>query len=635
MTVAIPCKDFESYRTSQRLIVPVPGVCLVNGNFGSTFDETNDGPIDGANNSISFILEDCTGLWGFGERYDALNSVGLERINRVYEHFTQQGADTYMPVPFFMTNNVGVYIDTKRVCTIVSRIVGTSRTIEGPQVFESFQAVQVWISGELAPEDTIYFFEGPPHTALSEFLRLTGHPVLPPKWAFGPWMSANRWNSQAIVEAEAELAQEHGIPVTALVVEAWSDEATFYRFNDENSDNSFTGTATPAIVSSPWPDVPAMIDRLHAKGIHLILWQIPVFKKLEEGRTHALHETDCQYALDHGLIVRRTDGTPYRIPEGRWFAGSYVPDFTNPETCRWWFGKRQYLLDMGVDGFKTDGGEFIYDTDTCFHDGSTGREMMNGYALSYTKAYTQAIGPDRILFSRAGYTGSQTTPMHWAGDQLSIWTELPSVLRAGLTSSLSGILFWGVDIAGFAGPLPEKELYLRAFALATFVPVMQWHSEPVGGQFADILASQDLVNDRSPWHLAKYYQDPEVLSICRKFTTLRMALLDYIYDEAQYSCDNLQPMMRPLCYEYPDDIACASIDDEFLFGRYLLVAPILSASSERDIYLPIGNWISVDDDVSVVGGGIIHCNFDLSRLGLFVKDCEAGRALLEVFHGNY
>lgn len=115
--------------------------------------------------------------------------------------------------------------------------------------------------------------------------------------------------------------------------------------------------------------------------------------------------------------MRKEDGSPYRIPEGNWFAGSMIPDFTNPETKEDWFGKRQYLLDMGVDGFKTDGGEFIYESDLLFSGGMTGAEAKNAYAQTYTGAYTQFLKEENVLFPERGlrepterpYTGEATS----------------------------------------------------------------------------------------------------------------------------------------------------------------------------------------------------------------------------------
>ena len=175
-----------------------------------------------------------------------------------------------------------------------------------------------------------------------------------------------------------------------------------------------------------------MIEELHQEGIKLVLWQIPVLKKLDDGQWSDQHEIDCQYAIDQELVVKNNDNSPYRITKN-WFAGSLLPDFENSQTREWWFSKRRHLLDMGVDGFKTDGGEFIYDLETKFYSGSNGKSIRNYYPAQYESAYTEFIGKDRILFSRAGYLGSQMTPMHWAGDQFSKFSELKAILNAGIS----------------------------------------------------------------------------------------------------------------------------------------------------------------------------------------------------------
>lgn len=209
-----------------------------------------------------------------------------------------------------------------------------------------------------------------------------------------------------------------------------------------------------------------------------------------------------------------------------------IPDFTDPETVRSWFARRQYLLEMGVDGFKTDGGEFVCDPTVRFADGSTGRQGINGYAQSYTAVYTDFIGPERVLFSRAGYAGQHTTPCYWAGDQQSVNSELRSALTAGLSAAMTGIPFWGFDIGGFAGPLPSPDLYRRATMLACFCPIMQWHSEPDGGQFRDLMPGRTGDNERSPWNMERAFRLPGFAEEMAFWHRLRMNLLPYLYSEA-------------------------------------------------------------------------------------------------------
>ncbi|MCL2085267.1 MAG: glycoside hydrolase [Oscillospiraceae bacterium] len=526
-------------------------------------------------------------VYGFGERFDAFNQIGLERKIQVYEKFTEQGAHTYMPVPFCLTDaGFGVYIDTKQVIAISTR--------RGDKVSSLY--------AKLPDGADVHILHGAPEEIMDGFTRLTGRPKLPPDWAFGLWMSAHRWNTRELVERQTDMAIEHGMKPAVVVIEAWSDEATFYRFDSER-----------------FPDPAGMVRGLHEKGIKCVLWQIPVIKKLDEGQVCPEHDQDCAHAVEKGYAARNPDGTPYTIPEGRWFGGSMIPDFTNPAACDWWFGKRQYLLDMGVDGFKTDGGEFLYDGGPVFHDGSTGADMQNGYALAYTRAYARFIGEGRVLFSRAGFTGSQTAPLHWAGDQRSTWEELRHVLTAGLNAGLSGIAFWGFDIAGFAGRMPSVELYLRAFAMACFSPVMQWHSEPLGGQFAGLMASDDMVNDRSPWNIAARYSNPSVIEICRGYTDERQKLLPYLLEEAAFCAQTGRPLMAPIFFGAHTDKRAYSIEDQYMLGRRLMVAPALrEGMTGREVYFPAGLWRDYWTGEEFQGGLTRTAACELPRIPVFL-----------------
>ena len=325
-----------------------------------------------------------------------------------------------------------------------------------------------------------------------------------------------------------------------------------------------------------------------------MLWQVPVYKQQsdDEIRNHQ-NDLDREDAVKRSLCIHNLDGTPYKIPEGHWFPGSMIPDFTNPETCKTWFGKRQYLLDMGVDGFKTDGGEFVCTDEVSFYDGSTGKESRNCYPQQYTKAYTKFLGDNHVLFSRAGYMGQHTTPCHWGGDQQSTNDELRHVLSAGLSAALSGILFWGFDLAGFAGPLPTLDLYRRATMLACFTPIMQWHSEPDGGQFKELMPGGEGNNERSPWNMAAVYNSPEFVTEMRFWHWLRMNLQPYLMATAFRCAAEKAPMMRPLVYEWPQDKAARQVEDEFLLGDAILVAPLLEENqTAREVYLPEGEWYS-------------------------------------------
>ena len=171
-------------------------------------------------------------------------------------------------------------------------------------------------------------------------------------------------------------------------------------------------------------------------------------------------------------------------------------------------------------------------------------------------------------------------------------------------------------MAGFAGPLPDAELYLRALAVAAFCPVMQWHSEPQAGQYAFTAESRAL-NDRSPWNMALQTGDARVLPRYRALTKLRMRLMDYIYEEAAHCAQSSRPLMAHLIVDFPRDANVWDIEDEYLFGRSLLAAPVLTRGArERRVYLPAGRWQELFSGAWHAGGQWIVC------------PCEAGGALI-------
>ena len=545
-----------------------------------------------------------SGAYGMGEKYDALNQKGKTVVNRVEEKFCFQGDKTYCPAPFFWTDTgFGLYVDTCEVTAF------------------DFRAGEIVVS--LPEAADVVLFTGTPVEMLREYMSLFGKAVLPPEWAFGPWVSANRWSSQADVEKLIENLHQFDFPASVIVLEAWSDEATFYVWNGAKYAPVPDGGALryeDFTFSDPWPDPKRMVDRLHAAGLRLLLWQVPVYKKQSSDEApNEQNDLDRADAVKRGLCVRNADGSPYTIPEDHWFSGSMVPDFTNPAAVESWFSKRQYLLDMGVDGFKTDGGEFIYRDDARFSDGSTGREGSNRYARDYMEAYAHFIGPDRVLFSRAGFSGQHTVPLHWAGDQQSQNSELQSVLRAGLSAAATGILFWGFDLAGFAGPLPTRDLYRRATQMACFCPVMQWHSEPDGGQFRELLPGGDGNNERSPWNIAEAYGDPAFLDEMRFWYQLREKLRPYLWETAQKCVRESKPMLRPLAYEWPDDSNAVDCEDEFLLGDALLIAPLLEEYAEqRTVYLPAGEWVGLFDRESRAGPATVTAGGN-GKLPVFVR----------------
>lgn len=546
------------------------------------------------------------GAYGMGEKFDSLNQKGNTVVNQVREKFCFQGDKTYCPAPFFWTDTgFGLCVDTCETTVF------------------AFQDDLIEV--ELPETADVVLFSGTPETIIRDYMSLSGPAVLPPEWALGIWVSANRWNKQSDVEALLEKLQKYDFPASVVVLEAWSDEATFYIWNEAKYTSVPDGQPLRYddfdFSDSPWPDPAGMIQQVHDAGLKLLLWQAPIYKKQgAEERLNTQNELDRKNAADRKLCVTMPDGSPYTIPEGNWFPGSMIPDFTNPETVKSWFGKRQYLLDLGVDGFKTDGGEFVHSEQAQFYDGSTGKEGVNRYARDYTERYRDFVGSSRVIFSRAGFSGQHTVPCHWGGDQQSQNCELASVLKAGLSAAATGMIFWGFDLAGFAGPLPSLDLYRRATQMACFCPIMQWHSEPDGGQFRELMPGAQGNNERSPWNMAESYAAPGFMDEIRYWHKLHEKLRPYLWETAQKCVRESKPMMRPLVYEWPADKMAIHCQDEYLLGDDLLVAPLLEENAvSRRVYLPEGTWFDFFDGKAHQGGQTITAGGN-GKLPVFTRN---------------
>ena len=562
---------------------------------------------------ISVECSSSDGFYGLGERFNALNQRGNVLDVRCYEQYKNQGKRTYMPVPFLLVwdaaagHGYGLHVDSARWMQFdLASAEGDRWTLEA----------------DLGPDETLRLvpYHGDhPYAIVGQFAQASGPVALPPRWSFGLWMSSNEWNSQARVLREVEQSLAHGIEPSVLVIEAWSDETTFYIWNDaqytpQPGDHMprYRDFTFPA--DGKWPDPKGMVDHLHAHDIRLLLWQVPVLKASAE--PHPQHDADRQYYESAGFGVREADGSLHKV-RPFWFRGGAIWDVTNPAERDWWLNKRAYLLDeVGIDGFKTDGGEHLWGESVVFHDGRSGAEVWNAYPQLYTQAYYDFANSKReaVTFSRAGFTGSQRAPLHWAGDENSTWDAFRHSILAGLSAGISGIAFWGWDIGGFSGPIPTAELYLRATAMAAFCPVMQYHSE--------YNAHRSPSNDRTPWNMQEQTSDARVIPYFRHFVETRLRLLPYIWREAQRAAATGQPMMQAVQITH----AAASPYD-YLFGRDLLVAPVVEAGAQqRTVALPPGDWRDFWTDEAYQGGQMVTVAAPLDRIPVFVR---SGAALFQ------
>lgn len=566
---------------------------------------------------FSLRLEDGEAVVGFGERFNGVDQRGRAIDTVVFEQYRSQGDRTYMPVPFALVvggPGWGFWIETSRRCWFdVGATVDNELTVEVTLGDDPHMKVHIW--------------DGDPRSVLGSFLDVTGRPRPVPDWALRPWMSGNEWNSQERVMAEVNRSLEEDIPVGVVVIEAWSDEGTMTIFRDaryevhtDGSPHRLSDFTFPE--DGAWPDPKGMVEELHRANVKVLLWQIPVITATADSPQLT---ADRRALVENGYAVREADGSPYEN-RGWWFPGALIPDFTNPEAARWWTEKRRYLLeDLGIDGFKTDGGEHIWGDELLFSDGSTGKETKNLFPNLYAKAYHDLIesaGVDGVTFSRAGYTGAGRWPAHWAGDEASTWEGFRASITAGLTAGVSGIFAWGWDLAGFSGEIPDPELYLRSAAMACFCPIMQYHSE--------FNHHRKPYRDRTPWNIAERHDAPEVMDVYRKFAKLRDRLVPYIADELRSGIADARPLMRPLCFDWPDDGRVWDYPYQYMFGRSLLVAPVTEPGVDRmAVYLPEGEWLDAWSGEEV-GVGVQERDVPIDSIPVFVER-SSGEQLLGVF----
>ena len=216
------------------------------------------------------------------------------------------------------------------------------------------------------------------------------------------------------------------------------------------------------------------------------------------------------------------------------------------------------------------------------------------------------------MVAQAGFAGSSSYPTFWAGDEDSTWDAYRASVRAGITASASGIFFWGWDIGGFSGELPTSELYLRGTAMATFCPIMQFHSE--------FNHHREPSNDRSPWNIAEQTGDTHVLPIFREFTNIRTSLIPYLENEGHEAIKSGRPLMTGLFFDYADDQEIWNAEYEYMLGRYLLVAPVMEPGATTwKVYLPEGSWIGFWDKDVRQGKQWIDIQAPLDRIPVFIK----------------
>ncbi|NLF06230.1 MAG: glycoside hydrolase family 31, partial [Actinomycetales bacterium] len=320
-------------------------------------------------------LESSEHVVGFGERFDAVDQRGRALDAVVFEQYKSQGEHgrTYLPMPFAHVvggAGWGFHVRTSR------------RTWFDVGARESdVVVVEAALGGAPHERLELALYSGAPHEVLRAFGDEVGRAEELPEWVFRLWASGNEWNTQELVMARMDAHRDLDIPVGAVVIEAWSDEEGITIWRDAQYEVTADGAAHGASdftypADGAWPDPKAMIDELHARGIKVLLWQIPLQKTEFDLGPSVPHDAqvlaDGRAMVEGGFAVREEDGSAYHN-RGWWFPQALMADLSTQEGRDWWTAKRRYLLEhFDVDGFKTDGGEHAWGDELRFGDGRRG-----------------------------------------------------------------------------------------------------------------------------------------------------------------------------------------------------------------------------------------------------------------------
>ncbi len=398
----------------------------------------------------------------------------------------------------------------------------------------------------------LFIFLGEPKDILDEYTTLTGKAPMPPLWSFGLWMSRITYFSEADGRNVAAKLRANRIPTDVLHFDTgWFE-------TDWQCDYEFA--------ESRFPDPKKMIADLLDDGFRTCLWQLPYFVP----RNKLFPEI-----TERGLHVKNAKGN---IP----FEDA-VLDFTNPETIAWYRNKIGSLLDMGVAAIKVDFGEAA-PYRGLYANGRTGFYEHNLYPLRYNRIVsdlTKEKNGDRIIWARSAWAGSQRYPLHWGGDAETSDMGMQATLRGGLSLGISGFTFWSHDIGGFTRRTPEN-LYRRWLPFGTLSSHTRCHGQP----------------PKEPWDYGEEFQD-----YFREVINLKYRLMPYVYAQSRHASERGLPMVRALFIEYPDDPGAWTIDNEYLFGSDILVAPLFEeGQTQRSVYLPPGQWIDFQTGNVYAGG---------------------------------
>jgi alpha-glucosidase/alpha-D-xyloside xylohydrolase len=441
----------------------------------------------------------------------------------------------------------------------------------------------VFQAQNILPLDVFIIGAASPAATLAEYAKITGLPEMPPLWSLGYQQSHRTLGSPEEILEEARIFREKKLPCDAMIY--LGTEFCPNGWNTRNGEFTWNARA--------FPDPKAAIQTLHDEHFNVVLHIVV------EGRRY--HGTVNDPCTDPSQPSGRT-------PDNRW------PE-DRPVSCYW--PAHKPLMDLGVDGWWPDQGDGF---------DAPSRLLRNRMYFDGTLLYR----PNERVYAlhRNGYAGmARYASFLWSGDVQSRWETLKTHVPVAVNTGLSGIPYWGTDIGGFVPVTSDYtgELYARWFQFAAFCPLFRSHGRvwklhlPWGWNIGD---PGPVVDAETP----NYHPDPSELHnaaiepVCKKYLELRYQLMPYLYSAVKETCETGLPIIRAMWLHYPDDPTAVARGDQYLYGRDILVAPVVEkGATSRTVYLPRGAWYDFWTHERIEGGREITRKVDLETMPLYVR----------------
>lgn len=455
----------------------------------------------------------------------------------------------------------------------------------------SFGSLNPYPAGELI----YYFIYGPSvkdeMTGLSDII---GKSFFSPEWGYGNMQS--HWGyTQADMERVSQEYRDKGIPLDVIIadIEWYENFCTPTEWNHKN-----------------FPDPDSMIAKLKELNLRFGVIDDP---NVTDGCE------DFKDGDEKGYFVVGQDGNTSKVT-WPWGGPSGLTDFFNPMACSWWKSLHRQVMEQGVSFFWMDMNEPAeYNTDWYFSN-EEGKAMgtiadcKNIFAQMQQRTLYDMMtdeGKRVLLLTRSGYTGTQRYACPWTGDIQSDWAAMQQQLSLGLGLSMSGYMYWTFDIGGSAGSFSSEE-HMRWVELGTFMPITRYHS------------TSSLEGPREPYT----YGCEEV---ARTYISMRYQFLPYFYSlsadsiigigyESEAGTGSGLPLVRPMLMEFDSDENTWALDQQFMSGQSILVAPVMDNQLKKDVYFPEGTWYDYYTGTTYQGGQTVTVDAPLDLLPLFVKE---------------